>query len=227
MAFESKPFFSFSNGESEKQLSPNWNELDDSAANAELQTNSREKRTNGLRVDDISAWIYTLSMNPVFRLRSQAGVTQQKLALMAGTSQPTIASYEAGRKSPTLETLERLAKSMGLEVTVSFVSPLTREDLRSLAYHQAVTTRLRREPEVVLAKARGNLETMSKMHPDVKKLFDQWEQWLDLPVEDLVNCCLDASLLARDMRQVTPFAGILSAGERLAILKKFRKEENR
>src|SRR3990167_9461330 len=109
-------------------------------------------------------------MNPIRRLRSQAGVTQQKLALMAGTSQPTIAAYEAGKKSPTLETLEKLAKSLGLEVAVSFVSPLTREDLRSLAYHQAVIEKLKSEPVVVLASARRNLATMSKKHPDANKL---------------------------------------------------------
>lgn len=165
-------------------------------------------------------------MNPVRRLRSQVGVTQKKLAMMARTSQPTIASYEAGNKSPTLETLERLAKSLGFEVAVSFVLPLTRVDLRSLAYHRAVIERLKIEPAAVLAKARRNLETMLKQHPDAKKLFNRWEEWLDLPMYDLINCCLDSSVVARDMRQVTPFSGILSARERLKILKRFRKEEN-
>jgi transcriptional regulator with XRE-family HTH domain len=168
-----------------------------------------------------------ISMNPILRLRSQVGVTQKKLALMAGTSQPTIATYEAGKKSPKLETLERLAKSLGLEVAVSFIVPLTREDLRSLAYHRAVIEKLKCEPTAVLTRARRNLETMSKKHPDAKKLFDHWEQWLSFPIDDLINCCLGLDLFARDMRQTTPFAGILSARERLAILKKFRKEEDR
>jgi transcriptional regulator with XRE-family HTH domain len=166
-------------------------------------------------------------MNPIRRLRSQTGVTQKKLAMMAGTSQPTIASYETGKKSPNLDTLEKLAKSLGLEVAVSFVRPLSREDLRSLAYHQAIIEKLKREPATVLTKARRNIEIMSKKHPDAKKLFDQWRQWLDLPMNDLVNCCLDSSPLARDMRQVTPFAGLLSAHERLMILKEFRKKEKR
>lgn len=166
-------------------------------------------------------------MNPIYRLRSQAGVTQQKLARMAGTSQPTIASYEAGNKSPTLETLERLAKSVGLEVAVSFVPPLSREDLRSLAYHRAIIEKLRKEPVVVLKKARSNLDAMSKKHPDAKKLFDHWAQWLSFPIDDLINLSLDSSLFAREMRQVTPFAGVLSARERVDILKRFRREERR
>jgi len=166
-------------------------------------------------------------MNPILCLRAQVGVTQKNLAKMAGTSQPTIALYEAGKKSPTLATLERLARSLGLEVAVSFVLPLTREDLRSLAYHRAIIEELKREPAAVLARSRRNLAIMSKKHPDAKKLFDHWKQWLNFPIDDLINYCLDLSLFARDMRQVTPFAGILSARKRLEILKKFRGEEDR
>lgn len=164
-------------------------------------------------------------MNPILRLRQQAGVTQKKLALLAGTSQPTIASYEAGTKSPTLDTVEKLAKALGLEATIQFVPLLTREDRRSLAYHRAVVERLRSSPQAVIAKAKGNLETLWRQHPDARHLFERWGQWLDLPTEDLVGLCLDPGPLARDMRQVTPFAGLLGARERLEVLDKFRKQE--
>lgn len=166
-------------------------------------------------------------MNPILRLRVQTGVTQKTLARMAGTSQPTIASYEAGKKSPTLETLERLAKSLGLEATVAFVPPLTREDLRSLAYHRAVVEKLKREPSVVLARARRNLRSMSASNPDAKRLFDHWKEALNSPLDDLIAYCLDFGLLSRDMRQVTPFSGILTAKERLEVIKRFRKAEGR
>jgi len=165
-------------------------------------------------------------MNPIRRLRHDAGVTQKKLAALAGTSQPTIAAYEAGTKSPTLETVERLAKSLGLEATIQFVPRLTREDLRSLAYHRAVVEKLRRSPQVAVAKARANLETLWTKHPDARVLFEQWRQWLDLPLEDLVSRCLDPGPLAREMRQVTPFAGLLDARERRDILNNFRKRES-
>ena len=154
------------------------------------------------------------------------GVTQKKLAILAGTSQPTIAAYEAGKKSPTLQTLGRLAKSLGLEIDVSFISPMSREDLRSLAYHRVIVEKLQHEPVAILAKAQKNIEIMSKKHPDAKKLFDRWKQWLVFPIDDLINSCLNSSVFARDMRQVTPFAGVLSAKERLEIIKAFRKGGN-
>lgn len=71
-------------------------------------------------------------MTTVRDLRLLAEVTQTDLARAAKTSQPTVAAYEAGTKSPTLATVERLAASVGTEAVVVYVSPLTREDRRSI-----------------------------------------------------------------------------------------------
>lgn len=164
-------------------------------------------------------------MNTVKTLRLQSGITQARLAHQAGTSQPTIAAYEAGEKSPTLATLNKLAQAAGFEVAVSFVPPLTREDRRSLAYHAALVAKLRADPKGVLARAKHNLDFMAKKHVHARLLFDRWRTWLSLPTNELAVNCLDRSLIARDMRQVSPFAGVLSAQERLEILKRFREEE--
>ena len=51
--------------------------------------------------------------------RIRAGLTQAQLAQRAGTSQPTVASYEAGAKVPTVETLARLVTAAGLRLDVS------------------------------------------------------------------------------------------------------------
>lgn len=166
-------------------------------------------------------------MNPIRQLRSQLGITQEKLANVGGTSQPTIAAYEAGIKSPTLETLQRLANSLGIEMSISFVPMMTREDLRSLAYHQAIIDKLKKNPKLIVAKARKNLVLMKAKNPSAKKLFRLWDEWLGFSLDSLVSCCLDSSLLSRDMRQVTPFAGVLSAQERLQVIKKFQQKEKR
>jgi transcriptional regulator with XRE-family HTH domain len=47
----------------------------------------------------------------------QAGLTQQQLALRAGTSRPTLSAYEHGHKSPTLATVERLLDGAGFELS--------------------------------------------------------------------------------------------------------------
>jgi transcriptional regulator with XRE-family HTH domain len=163
-------------------------------------------------------------MNIVQKLRRQAGVTQQELAAMGGTSQSTIAAYETGAKSPTLRTVENLAQSQNLEMLVTYIPKLTREDQRSLAFHQAMVEILRKDPVPILIRAKRNVEKLAKMHPGAHMLFDQWKYWLTLPLEDLVSKMLDPLPEAREMRQVSPFSGVLRAKQRTRILRQFRKE---
>lgn len=54
----------------------------------------------------------------VFRLRTEAGLTQAELAQRMGTAQSAIARIEGGGSRPTLETLERLAAAVGKEFVV-------------------------------------------------------------------------------------------------------------
>ena len=56
-------------------------------------------------------------------LREAKGVTQEELARRMGTSQPAIARLEAGGVEPTLETLERLAGALGVELVIAFREP--------------------------------------------------------------------------------------------------------
>ena len=52
--------------------------------------------------------------------RQRAGLTQTELARAAGTSQPTLAAYESGAKSPSVRTLDRIIRATGatLDVTI-------------------------------------------------------------------------------------------------------------
>jgi predicted nucleotidyltransferase/DNA-binding XRE family transcriptional regulator len=83
------------------------------------------------------------------KARSRAGLTQAQLAEAAGTSQPTIAAYEANRKSPSLSTLDRIVRATGhlLQVSVRDVTPI----------EGALLARMRDEAITIrrLAKARG------------------------------------------------------------------------
>jgi transcriptional regulator with XRE-family HTH domain len=50
--------------------------------------------------------------------REKAGFTQAQLAARIGSTQPALARLEAGGVTPSLETLGRLAKALGLELVV-------------------------------------------------------------------------------------------------------------
>jgi transcriptional regulator with XRE-family HTH domain len=49
-------------------------------------------------------------------VRRRAGITQSELARRASTSRPTLSAYEHGRKSPTLDTAQRLLAQAGYEL---------------------------------------------------------------------------------------------------------------
>ena len=160
-------------------------------------------------------------MNVIRQLRDSLGLTQKQLSIEAGTSQPTIAAYENGKKSPTITTVARIADSLGLEITWQFQKSLKREELRSLAYHHAICDLLTTDEDRVRERAKKNLRRMKKEHPHAARLINLWNAWLDLPLETLKRLILERSELATDMRQVTPFSGLLSAEERREILGKF------
>lgn len=52
-------------------------------------------------------------------VRRRRGVTQAALARAAGTSQPVISAYEAGRRDPSHGTLQRLIAAAGEVLEVS------------------------------------------------------------------------------------------------------------
>ncbi len=164
-------------------------------------------------------------MNAVRELRELTGMTQVELARLAGTSQPTIAAYESGSKSPTMRTVARLARAVGLDLVVSFVPPLTREDRRSLLLHRSVARRLRSDREGVVKIARHNIELMWERQPGARPLLAEWKQILQRATPDIVAVLTDAGVHARDLRQVTPFAGVLTAAERVEVYNAFRRHE--
>ena len=163
-------------------------------------------------------------MNIVRHLRHQAGITQQELATSGSTSQSTIAAYESGSKSPTLRTVENLARSQNLELCVDFKAPMAREDLRSLAFHRAIADLLRENPELIVKHASKNLGKLASMHPGAGTLFDRWREWLSFPPEILIEKILDPQQGACEMRQVSPFSGLLNAQQRTQVLHGFREE---
>jgi transcriptional regulator with XRE-family HTH domain len=166
-------------------------------------------------------------MNAVWELRELVDMTQAELARAGGTSQPAIAAYESGRKSPTMSTLSRLARAVSLEAAVVFHPPLTREDRRSIQMHRAIARRLADEPNWVLAQARRTLATMIQRQGGVSAPLREWEVLLDRPLSGLLPLLTDPDPWARELRHVTPFAGVLTAAERAEVYRKFADDEGR
>lgn len=62
--------------------------------------------------------------------RERAGLTQSELARAAGTSQPTLAAYESGAKSPSVRSLDRIIRAAGGSLDVKLkVAPAAQGQL--------------------------------------------------------------------------------------------------
>lgn len=74
----------------------------------------------------------------ISRARKSAGMSQVELARRAGTSQPAIAAYESGARSPSVRTLDKIIRAAGASLVVD-LRPLSLGDgelLMQLRSHQ-------------------------------------------------------------------------------------------
>jgi transcriptional regulator with XRE-family HTH domain len=60
--------------------------------------------------------VQTVAGSLIRDARLRTGLTQRELAGRASTSQSTIAAYENGRKTPTVDTLLRVLRAAGLDL---------------------------------------------------------------------------------------------------------------
>jgi hypothetical protein len=88
---------------------------------------------------------------------------------------------------------------------------------RSLALHRAVAERLREEPERV-ALARQRVAAWRRDGAVGEPYAQAWSQALDGPLKSLLELLIDPGPAATALRQVSPFAGVLSPRERWRIL---------
>jgi len=167
---------------------------------------------------------YTSSMSSgslITRRRRELGLTQGQLAELAATSRERINTYEREQVSPQADTLERVLAAMQFEL--SAVSELTFEERRSLAISTAVSRKLRANSADVLAKARTNIEKMRSIGPREQRWVDVWESLLALGAGHVEALLTSTDQFARDLRQSSPFAGVLSEKERREVLKELQR----
>ncbi len=100
-------------------------------------------------------------------------------------------------------------------------TPLGHEtaERRSLAYHEEVARRL---DDKLIAAARERVERLAgegHLHPRYAR---RWREILALPIEGIVATITADDQEARDLRQNSPFAGVLNEHERRRIIERVR-----
>jgi excisionase family DNA binding protein len=102
---------------------------------------------------------------------------------------------------------------------------LTRDQEQSRWLHGAVVGHLVTEPDLVLTRARENLDRFSKVHAGTmaERWLDLWRLTLDSGLDHVLTVLVSGAPEATELRQNSPFTGILSEEERKSVLDSFRK----
>ena len=101
---------------------------------------------------------------------------------------------------------------------------LTRDQERSLWLHRAVLAELVENPEDVLARVGGNLQRLRSQHPGrgmTAGWLGQWQEVLDAGVDAVADVLTSQGPAALELRQNSPFAGVISEAVRSRVLASF------
>jgi hypothetical protein len=102
---------------------------------------------------------------------------------------------------------------------------LRREEVRSLLLAYAVAGRLVTDPDTTLAVAQENLRRtrQSATGGSATVWLDAWQRLIDGPLLELLAVLTGTSTWSRDLRQNSPFAGVLTPQERAQVLATHRR----
>lgn len=105
---------------------------------------------------------------------------------------------------------------------------LTRDQRRSLWLAFAIGGRIAANPDSANLLARRNLSTMRKSaRGQTISWLDEWERLLNGKTDLLLTALTSRSPRGRDLRQNSPFAGVLSQDERDQVLTSWKEQELR
>ncbi len=99
---------------------------------------------------------------------------------------------------------------------------LTQDQLRSWLLGYAVAGRVVANPDATRALARTNLARLRETAPRAAVWLDEWERLLAGPLPELLLALTSPSERSRELRQNTPFAGVLTDEERERVLQTAR-----
>lgn len=106
------------------------------------------------------------------------------------------------------------------------IDPHRLAELRSLAFHRAISERIRADPGL-LERARVRVEGWIADGGRTSGAAREWARILEGSVESVATFLCDPSEHAAALRQCTPFAGALDPRERWRIWREVRAEAER
>lgn len=152
--------------------------------------------------------------------RQDVLTTQQAAQLLGCSRQHVVDLCENGRLPCTRIGVHRRIRRVDLDTFVPR-RDLRRAEQRSLWLHRAVAGKVVRDPLGAISHARRNIERFRQIQPRARVWLDEWASILDSGPEAVLEMLASHSRQAVELRQNTPFVGLLSEDEVRAILASF------
>ncbi|MGX5680985.1 helix-turn-helix domain-containing protein [Schumannella luteola] len=161
------------------------------------------------------------------QLRDDAGddlLTTGEAARILGVSRQHVVDLCDRGELPylTVGTHRRIRRS-DLLLAQQRTNKLTRDQRRSLWLAYAIAGRIVHDPQVARAVAERNLR-QHEASGRTRRWTDEWRKLLDGPLDRLLVVLTSEAPISRELRQNSPFAGLLSDAEREAVLSSFAWE---
>jgi excisionase family DNA binding protein len=151
--------------------------------------------------------------------------TGQAAELLGSSRQQVVNLCERGDLPFVKVGKHRRVKRDDLEALLRPKHELTRDQLKSLWLHQAVAGSLVTDPDEVLGKARENLDRLLRQHRKTmtEVWLKHWQGKINEGAGAVLKVLTSEDPEAVELRQNSPFAGVLSQSQRQKVLESFRR----
>jgi excisionase family DNA binding protein len=155
--------------------------------------------------------------------------TGEVARLLRSSRQHVVDLCERGDLPYTSAGRHRRIRRDDVESLMSRTERLSRDQVRSLWLGHATAAKVVADPRRTIGKARRNLEHMRDVHHGggAGRWLDEWEELLLGSVDGVLEALTSRSPRARELRQNTPFAGVLTESERHRVLRGFSESHPR
>ncbi len=146
--------------------------------------------------------------------------------MLNSSRQHVVDLCDRGDLSFTTVGTHRRVRKADIEMLRERTQRLTRDQRRSLWLAYAVAGRIVADPDDARRRAFENLERMRTTSRGQTRLWlDEWERLLHGPVDKLLATLVSPSPKSRELRQNSPFAGLLTEAERADVLAAWQAHE--
>ncbi|WFE94127.1 helix-turn-helix domain-containing protein [Micromonospora sp. WMMD987] len=151
--------------------------------------------------------------------------TGQAAKLLGSSRQQVVNLCERGDLPFVRVGAHRKVKREHVEALLRPRQALTREQLKSLWLHQAVAGALVADPDGVLGRAGENLDRLLRQHRGTmtEVWLRRWQGKINEGVGSVLRALTSEDLEAVELRQNSPFAGVLSQPQRRKVLESFKR----